>query len=92
MSSRKRCEEFAQANNITFEMEKVAWDYEWACSVPEGFIIAGEGVTGYSGQLPIWDDSAGQRKAWQELLRDMKLLAKAELITISEYIANGGQA
>ena len=89
MSSRKRCEEFAQANNITFEMEKSTWDYEYDCSVPDGMIIADEGVTGYSGSL--WYEE-GQRKAWQELLKDMKLLAKAELITIEEYIANGGQA
>ena len=89
MSSRKRCEEFARANNITFEMEQTTWDYEYDCSVPDGMIIADEGVTGYSGSL--WYEE-GMRKAWQELLKDMKLLAKAELITISEYIANGGQA
>lgn len=94
MSSRKRCEEFAQANNITFKMEGLHWYFEWTCSVPAGLIVAGEGVTGYSGEMDKWDDRrcSNQRKAWQELLRDMKVLAKADLITISEYIASGGQA
>ena len=89
MSSRKRCEEFALANNITFTMEQSWCDHEYQCSVPDGFIIADEGKTGYVGSV---DYDEGMRVAWQELLKDMKLLAKAELITIEEYIANGGQA
>jgi len=89
MSSRKRCEEFARANNITFTMERIWYEYQHDCSVPDGLIIADEGKTGYSGE--VWyEDGIG--KAWQALLKDMKLLATAELITIEEYIANGGQA
>ena len=88
MSSRKRCEQFAQANDITFTMHQTWCEYEFECSVA-GFIIADEGTTGYVGSV---DSDEGMRKAWQELLKDMKTLAKAELITVAEYIAAGGQA
>jgi len=89
MSSRKRCEQFAQANNITFTIHQTWCEYEFECSVAEGFIIADEGRTGYVGSV---DYDEGMRKAWQELYKDMKTLAKAELITVDEYIARGGQA
>ena len=89
MSSRKRCEQFAQANDITFTMHQTWCEYEFECSVAEGFIIADEGTTGYVGSV---DSDEGMRKAWQELLKDMKTLVKAELITVEEYIAAGGQA
>jgi hypothetical protein len=89
MSSRKRCEQFAQANDIKFTMHQTWCEYEFECSVAEGFIIADEGTTGYVGSV---DSDEGMRKAWQELLKDMKTLANAELITVAEYIAAGGQA
>ena len=89
MSSRKRCEQFAQVNRLTFTMDQSWCDYEFECSVAEGFIIADDGRTGYVGSVDL---DEGMRKAWQELLRDMKTLAEAELITVDQYIARGGQA
>lgn len=88
MASRKKCEQYAAAHNLTIDFaywrEFGGRCYRYSVDLPDGMITA-DGYCGKAGDESDSDLTAPQ--VWDYILADMESLVEQEWLTIGDYEA-----